>query len=280
MSDIKSCFVSRYGNDGLIIEADFSQLEVVGLAILSKDTVLRDDLVKGLDMHRIRAAELFSIAESEVTPNQRFLAKRLSFQLQYGAGAKSMAEKNKISLAVAEKFISLYYSRYSRVKQWQEEVVKEVKASRGVGGGHTPLGYPSGVGTYTSPTGRMYKFKEYDAPPWRPGSDPTFSPTEMKNYPVQGFATADIMALYRSNLFDLIHRGPIGELRDNCKLVNTVHDSVMLDCYHSALSRASWALNYAASLLPEQLKEIWGIDTLGLPLVVNIKSGPDWASLK
>jgi len=56
MSDIKLCFTSRFRN-GLILEADFSQLEVVGLAVLSGDPVLKDDILSGRDMHRQRAAD-------------------------------------------------------------------------------------------------------------------------------------------------------------------------------------------------------------------------------
>ena len=77
---IKACFKSRW-EDGYIMEVDFSQLEIVGLAILSGDDVLRDDILSGRDMHRWRAAELWSIPESAVTPKQRTTAKALSFQL-------------------------------------------------------------------------------------------------------------------------------------------------------------------------------------------------------
>ena len=91
---IKDCFISRWGSDGYLMEVDFSQLEVVALAILSGDPVLKDDLLSGRDMHRMRAAELFGIPEASVTDGQRQLCKQLSFQLQYGAGYKSMAEKN------------------------------------------------------------------------------------------------------------------------------------------------------------------------------------------
>lgn len=81
---IKSCFKSRW-RDGYIMEVDFSQLEVIGLAILSGDEILADDIMMGRDMHTVRAAELWGIPESKVTSKQRQTAKYLSFQLVIAA---------------------------------------------------------------------------------------------------------------------------------------------------------------------------------------------------
>src|SRR5690606_12526374 len=145
MSGLKLCFTSRFRN-GQILEADFSQLEVVGLAILSGDPVLKDDILSGRDMRRQRAADLFSKPVSEVTDDERQLAKRLSFQLQYGAGAASMAAKNGIAKELAELFIFQYYDRYKGVKEWQEHVRQSVEDSRVPTGDRTPAGYPKGKG--------------------------------------------------------------------------------------------------------------------------------------
>ena len=136
-----------------------------------------------------------------------------------------MAEKNDIPEVLAKQFIENYYSRYERVKEWQDEIAQIVKASREPTGEHTPGGYPKGKGTYKSATGRLYTFFEYDpyAGAWK--KDASFSPTEIKNYPVQGFATADIMALYRGK----VYRRLLAEHLHNVLMVNTAHDSVMLD---------------------------------------------------
>ena len=58
MSSIKECFPSRWGEDGVIIEADFSQLEVVGCAIVSGDRAMKDDILDGIDFHSQSAAWL------------------------------------------------------------------------------------------------------------------------------------------------------------------------------------------------------------------------------
>lgn len=278
MSDIKMCFSSRFRN-GLILEADFSQLEVVGLAVLSGDPVLKDDILSGRDMHRQRAADLFSKPVSEVTDDERQLAKRLSFQLQYGAGAASMAAKNGIEKELAELFIFQYYNRYKGVKEWQEHVRQSVEDSRVPTGERTPAGYPKGKGTYMSPTGRMYTFFEYDAPAWARNKEPRFSPTEMKNYPCQGFATADLMALYRGRVYRRLIR------EDMIKWalpINTVHDSVMFDVDASHPARLRdlvRVLEEEAENLPQALHDLWGINC-DLPFKIEYKAGPSWGSMK
>ncbi len=272
---IKDCFVSRYGSDGYLMEVDFSQLEVVALAILSRDPVLIDDLKSGRDMHRARAAELFCIPEMLVTDEQRQLSKQLSFQLQYGAGAASMADKNGISMELAAAFIFNYYERYIRVKEWQAEVKQEVMESRQPTDRHTPAGKPSGAGVHQSITGRVYKFYEYDNKYRR---EPTFSPTEIKNYPVQGFATADIMALYRGRVYRWLLNEDAG-IQDDVKLINTVHDSVMLDVRGLAMvSYVSGAMESIAEELPTLLKDLWGIDC-PTSLKVDCKYGPKWSEM-
>lgn len=280
MKDIKSFFHSRYSGGGLLVEADFSQLEVVGLAMLSGDKQLIADIRSGLDMHTVRAAELFDVPESAVSKSQRKIAKALSFQLQYGAGAKSMALKNGIDVKLAQKFIDNYYARYSRVREWQEEVATAVRLSRKPSERRTASGLPAGEGTYTSATGRIYKFYEYDAPDWSPpGTPPNFSPTEMKNYPIQGFATGDVMALFRKNVY---RAWQSCYTNSEWCLINTVHDSVMLDVASSKLLQCDVApiLKDQAARLPKQLEEYWGIETHGLEFPITIKAGPNWADME
>lgn len=274
-SRIKGCFESRW-DDGYLMEVDFSQLEVVALAILSGDEVLKNDILSGLDMHRVRASELFGIMEYDVTDEQRRLAKQLSFQLQYGAGYKSMAEKNGCSEEVAARFIDNYYTRYPQVKRWQEQVAAEVKASRRPGSGYTTKGFPRGEGVLMSPTGRIYKFYEYDSSYGKYGTT-SFSPTEMKNYPVQGFATGDIMALYRAKLYrELLARG----LHERLLMINTVHDSVMLDVPSMEDVKLAYEIcREVADNLPELIEELWGIE-VDVPLKVEAKYGPRWSDME
>ena len=126
MSEIRKYFDSRF-TDGHLMEFDFSQLEVIVLAHLSQDKQLMQDIIDGVDMHTANAAKMLNKSEFKVTASERKLAKRFSFQLQYGAGAKSMAKSNGVGIQFAKDFIEAYYGRYPRVKEWQDENIAAVR---------------------------------------------------------------------------------------------------------------------------------------------------------
>lgn len=276
MSDIKDCFPSRW-SDGVILESDFSQLEVVGLAALSLDPVLIEDLLAGRDMHRYFTAKRLDITEEEVTPKERTFTKKMTFQLQYGSGAENMARKLGLTKDACQKFIEEYYERYKGVKRWQEMVAQEVCASRRPTDDLTPAGQPRGIGHYESPTGRIYTFFEQDPPEWKKDRTPSFSPTQMKNYPVQGSATADIMAVFRARLYRKLLTSSI---RPDVKLINTVHDSIMADCRtkEAALQLKTMNEEIAASLV-DVMMETWGL-RCPVPFKIETKIGSTWSTLE
>ena len=276
MSDIKKCFTSRFWG-GYIVDADFSQLEVIGAAILSRDPALKSDIVSGLDMHRKRASDLFRKLESDITDDERRQAKALSFMLQYGAGAPHMSEQTGLDVGLCRDFIDQYYSRYRTLKAWQDDVRKEVHAGRYPTRAITPGGLPRGASKWNSITGRIYTFKEHDSPTWmKTGTG--FSPTQIKNFPVQGFATGDIMAIYRAMLFD--------ETRDSTMFlrkvlpINSVHDSIMYDVESGGdLLKLKSVLLNCAKLLPTALAN-HGVDPFGMTFPMEIKAGPNWGEMK
>lgn len=278
MSEIKACFPSRFEN-GVILESDFSQLEVVGLAALTLDPVLVQDLLDGRDMHRKFAAERFGITEEEVTKTQRTITKQMTFQLQYGSGAAGMSRKLGIPESEAATFIEVYYKRYQRVKEWQEEVIEAVRRSRKPTGARTPSGQVQGKGVWESPTGRLYAFLEQDKPEGWKGRDKSadFAPTQIKNYPVQGTATGDIMAVFRARLYRILLTHP---LRYKCLPINTVHDSVMYDCVdrESALELAKLH-KQVADELPKIMMETWGL-FCPVPFKIESSIGPRWSELE
>lgn len=272
MTQIKDCFKSRFGG-GLIVEADFSQLEVVVLALLSDDKMLQKDLAMGVDMHRKRAAELLSIPEHEVTEEERRLAKALSFQLQYGAGAKGLAESNGIPVAMARNFIELYYKRYPDVRTWQNRVIDEVCDSRKPTTARTSKGVPLGRGVYTSFTGRMFAFMEQDS---SYSSAYQFSPTQLKNYPVQGTA-ADVMALFRGKMYRSLMKEK--ELGPRVLPINTVHDSIMYDIWPSALPQLVELLEQECRMLPMYIESLWGFQC-PVSFSLEVKAGDSWGNMK
>jgi len=270
MSKIRECFKSRR-EFGHLIEADYSQLEINVLALLSEDAMLIKDLKSGRDLHTMRASELYNIKEYDVTPKQRRLAKTLSFQLQYGAGAKTMADINKIPQKLAKDFIFNFFDRYEDVWRWHGDLQAHVSNTRQHNGERTPMGLPRYQSEMTTKTGRTLVFKEYDSK-YKKG-ETSFSPTEIKNYPVQSVAT-DIMKI---SLGALAYKVWFDE--DIC-IINTVHDNIMLDVSEENHTRACKLLTWAMlDRTTEILKKRYNIE-LPVPLEIEIKSGGSWDCMK
>ena len=275
LGGVKDVFTSRF-DGGLIAEIDYKQLEMVCLALVSGDKNLIRDLSSGVDIHTERAEELFRTTKA--TEDQRRICKVLNFGLIYGAGSKLLAANAGIDVVTAKRFILQFYTAYPRVKEWNEEVAREVVRTREhIPGQRTKLGRPSGRGRYTSITGRKYVFKEYDTVYGH--RDVSFSPTEMKNYPVQGLATGDIVPMMMGKLLRYLFAE---ELNSTFYLTNQIHDSIMIDVDVKNVPDIHAALNGIKDLLesvPFYLEETFGIKT-DLPFKVDIKTGPSWGKLE
>jgi len=274
VSRIRKHFVTRYTN-GWIVEADYSQLEVFYLAHVTKDEQLRKDLLGGLDMHTVRASELFRIPERDVSKAQRRAAKSLSFMLQYGAGSKHMAKETELPEDLCKEFISNYYNRYPRVEEWQRGVFSTVKRSRKISATKTPKGEPRGLSTIQSETGRLYTFYESDSPQWmrRRGIHTSFKPTEVKNYPIQGGATGDIVPMMLGKINRWVTQN---KFNDTIKLIATVHDSIVLDVEDEMLDIACYNVKRILESAPEEYERNFGVE-FDLPLNVSVEYGPNWA---
>lgn len=277
-SSIKECFGSRFV-DGYIVNADFSQLEVVYAAHASGDRQLLDDILSGKDLHTMRAAELFNIPEGDVTKQQRQTAKSFAFALQYGSGAKSMAEEQGVPINVAKKFILSYYKRYPDLKMWQEKVAKEVMDSSTPSTRYTTKRYPARMGEYRSETGRTYRFYEHDAPEFmvKGGTYTSFSPTEMKNYPMQGGATGDIVPMMVARINRWLHQ--LKARYKKVKLINTVHDSIMLDVSEEYVYHVCVGVKKILEDTGSVYKQTFGVE-FSCPLKVDVTFGKTWADQK
>lgn len=281
MSEIRKYFTSRFGEDGVLMEFDFGQLEVVALAYLTQDKQLIEDIVNGVDMHVINAANMYGVATHEVKPWQRKIAKGCTFQLQYGAGPYSMAKTWDISVDMAKHFIEQYYTRYPKVRNWQEGNIRRVKESRIVDGSITPKGYPRGKGMLRLPTGRTLHFyeRDVDKKPWTSGTGaPTdFWPTEIKNYPVQSFATGDIVPMILGKLFRAL-KSENAEFNEKVKMINTVHDSVLFDVHADYISLVHQLVMEIMLGVPEYLEKDFGIE-FNVPITADCKIGDNWLEM-
>ena len=282
MSHIKECFVSRF-KDGVILEADYSQLETIGLALVSGDAQLHDEIREGVDFHCVTASIIHGVEYDYIKRKVaagdshwkkiRQESKAPRFALQYGAGAQGIAKQSSLSVEQAREYIDAYYKRYPDVKAWQESVAEEVEKNKKPcllterADGTKIFGYKS---YYTSMTGRRYVFTHTD-------DDRGFSPTQMKNFPVQGISTGDIVPMMLGYVYKKFfetnwHRDAL--------LINTVHDSIIVDVNSESTAVVlGKAMEYWMERVPELLQEHFGIET-DLPFNVDVSIAKSWAETK
>ncbi|MEZ4241910.1 MAG: DNA polymerase I, partial [Myxococcota bacterium] len=119
--EVREAFVPSEG--GVLISADFSQIELRVLAHVTGDPALTAAYVEGRDVHRATAAALFSVAPEAVTVAQRNVGKTVNFATIYGQGALALARQLGISTAEARQYITSFFAAYDGVARWRERVV-------------------------------------------------------------------------------------------------------------------------------------------------------------
>ena len=263
--DVKRSYVSRYGKDGRILELDYSQLEMVALAYLADDKQLIDDINNGRDMHRELYKGMYGVYP---TDKERKPFKRFSFLLVYGGGATTLMAQSGCDKATAKKFINTFYTRYKGVKEYHERIVKEAEAKAVVSYSEDKTG-PEYHYYHASPTGRHYIFKKY---PNEYKGGLSFSPTELKNWPIQGFATGDVVPMMVGLLLNNLEKEGLHSV---AKLVMTVHDSVVLDVPEKLLYNVASVAKDTLEAAPAYLKSIFNID-FPCKLSVGVEAGINW----
>lgn len=117
---MRACFTASPA--GVLVSADYSQVELRVLAHCSQDPTLLAAFRGGEDIHTRTAALLNDVEPAAVTPDQRRGAKTINFGLIYGMGARKLAQELGISLAEAKAFMERYFARFSHIKEFYDEV--------------------------------------------------------------------------------------------------------------------------------------------------------------
>ena len=189
---VKKVFVSRW-EDGEILEADFAQLEFRTAAYLSQDKIAMKEIEDGFDVHSYTARVISDAGE----PTTRQEAKAHTFAPLYGATGfgRSSAQAT---------YYKHFTEKYKGINLWHTRLAQEALNTRKI----------------KTPSGREFAFNNVQ----RYGSGKISHFTQIKNYPVQSFATADIVPVI---LLEIENK-----LRDlqSC-IVNTVHDSIVIDVH-------------------------------------------------
>jgi len=299
-SQIKRAFISRYRAGGKIIQSDFTSLEIYVQAILTMCRQLIEDLRQGLDMHVLRAEQawgkeegkdyiyILAAAKDEKHPEhkkwkkKRNNAKVFSFQRAYGAGIKKIAATTGMSEEEVEALVLAEAARYPELDSYIATITDTIKANRKPT--NRFVDHPEirglvcqlGRSHFTTPDGKLYSFSESPSPRFiaekpvsKGGTAQSFSPTEIKNYPVQGtggeWAKASmylaLRAFYRYNNFDGM-----------ALLVNQVHDAVYADAHDDVALKAA-ALLHACMLEASTYMEWWFNWPLPLGVPCETKMG-------
>ena len=249
----RDCFISSVGH--CLAEFDYSQLELRIAAALSNDPVMIADFLSGEDFH-LRTAKAISklfwgIEPDKVTKAHRTLAKGVNFGLAYGKTARTFSEELGIPLADAERLVAMIMGRFRVFAKWREE----------------RLAYSRRTGfSWTEWRGRLARRRAL----WNLGGQDDYlrSIAEHGSYntPVQGTASDYCVA----SIIAVVRWIEENFLAPDVMLVLPVHDSLMLDVRED--------------LLPEVVSEVsrimtsWPIPN-GVPLEVEVKTGPSWGSL-
>ncbi len=293
-SQIKTVFVSRF-EDGKIIQSDFSSLEVYIQAILTGCRQLIADLKAGLDMHVKRLALKEGISYEECLEkckgnaakgilaikewdDKRTGAKVFSFQRAYGAGAAKIAASTGMAVEDVEALILAEEQEYPEIAAYYDDLAEKLKARRKPTGRAVPHPEVRGVmchigeATYRTPDGKLYLYQEYPAPEFvvKRGTFANFSPTQIKNYVVQGeggeWAKAAewlaVRAFYARRNFN--HRA---------LLVNQVHDAQYADAAPEAAFEAA-ALLHACMEAASDFMEWY----FSWPIPVPVPSDTTWGA--
>ncbi|CCW61812.1 unnamed protein product [Phytomonas sp. EM1] len=249
-SNLRDMFISRYGANGMCIEADYSQLEVVALAVLANDQQMLEDLRHNVDFHckrvtmmrpDLKYTDVLLRAKKNKEPEfvkLRQQAKIFSFQRQYGAGVKMISQSTGLTQDQVRMLIEKEDETYRNVEVFNRMVTLSVNHYDASlqNGARNLKGHQFFKGMFPVLTGSRYVFTESDIPDsmqWRrpqTRKSTNFSPTHLKNYPVQGFA-GEVVQIILGILWRkfLEHENYNGL----AVLTNTVHDCVWVDCHQS-----------------------------------------------
>jgi DNA polymerase I-like protein with 3'-5' exonuclease and polymerase domains len=274
---------------GAIIEADYSALEVVTLAAFSKDTNLVRALLDNIDMHCMRLSQQLhepyedvllkckdeAHPEHKAYKKQRTDIKPKAFAYQYGATAMGIAFATGCTVEDAQAFIDAEKALFPDVESWYErEIFASVERTKSVHREQSDNGSwrVYGRGTWTSPAGTTFEFREYPKTKYLNGQRVEimeFKPTQMRNYPIQGESGFFVQGIAGQIVRWLVSRNFFG---GRVFIINQVHDAVYLDCCLSVLREVALAVKHIMESLPEFFKQ-YGYD-LGVPFPAEVEAGP------
>lgn len=241
---IRKIFVAD-GDDKILVDADYSQIELRVLAHMSGDATFIDAFVKNQDIHTLTASEIFEVPVDEVTSELRSNAKAVNFGIVYGISDYGLSRNLNIDRKKAAKYIESYWARYPQVKTYMDTIIKDGRKSGFVS---TIMGRRRYIPQLNSRNRTLKSFGERAA----------------MNTPIQGSA-ADIIKIAMIKVRDaLINEGL------KSKLILQIHDELIIEAYKDEVDAVTTLLQ----------REMEGAADLSVPLSVDINTGRSWYHAK
>ncbi len=242
-AEIRKMFIPKPGC--VLVDADYSQIELRVLAHIADDTVMQQSFNAGMDIHTVTAAQVFGVPAEQVTALQRRNAKAVNFGIVYGISEFSLAEDIGVSRYEARDYIDSYLANYQGVRKYMRQVVEDARSS-----GYTQTLY-----------GRRRQIPELKSSNFniRQGAE-----RMALNTPIQGTA-ADLIKLAMIRVHNAL-----SEKFPSAKLILQVHDELIVECPEELAQQV-------AELVSQQMQQVV---QLKVPLLAEAKSGKSWYEAK
>jgi DNA polymerase I-like protein with 3'-5' exonuclease and polymerase domains len=238
---VRKAMVSRF--DYKIVEFDYSGLEFRVAGEVSRDPQIIEDILNGKDIHKQTASIINRVSIDSISKDKRQAAKAYSFAPLYGGMGAGEPEH-------IRNYFSEFFVIYKGLKSYQQRLMDGVVKN----------------GIVQTPSGRQYYWPNAR----RLKNGRVTNATQVVNYPIQGFATGDIVPLACIRAFRLFKKHNL-----KSKLILTVHDSIVVDCHPDELTQVKKVLVEAMANVGEELEQRFDYKPV-LPLDVEMTVGPNW----
>ena len=202
-SKMREMFVAAPGH--VLVDADYSQIELRLLAHISGDTAMQQAFLSGADFHTVTAARVFHVPQDQVTHQMRSRAKAVNFGIVYGISAFSLSQDIGVTVQEAKEYMDRYFATYTGVKQYMTDVVDKAREQGYV---ETLWHRRRALPELKSSNFNMRSFGERVA----------------LNMPIQGTA-ADIIKLAMVRVHSRLAREGLA-----ARLIMQVHDELIVEC--------------------------------------------------
>ena len=242
-SKMREMFVAAPGH--VLVDADYSQIELRLLAHISGDTAMQQAFLSGADFHTVTAARVFHVPQDQVTHQMRSRAKAVNFGIVYGISAFSLSQDIGVTMQEAKEYMDRYFATYTGVKQYMTDVVDKAQEQGYV---ETLWHRRRALPELKSSNFNMRSFGERVA----------------LNMPIQGTA-ADIIKLAMVRVHSRLAREGLA-----ARLIMQVHDELIVECPEEEASRVEALLQ----------QEMQGVAELSVPLLAEAHTGRNWLAAK